>query len=149
MADSQPDEKIVYALLGSVATNVDRLRHAINALRQIHNHWKGHSEISMNLIAQLTALKSNLGHMQDWLNFAMADLHPQLLSDLNLLMFSCSLLADHLDDLVARLESPNHDANDCATRLMYAVGSRSMERLREVAYVQTEAVALLLAACKW
>ncbi|KAF2830541.1 hypothetical protein CC86DRAFT_463825 [Ophiobolus disseminans] len=148
MADPHTDEKGVYAILGAIATNRDRLRHGINTLRQIHNHWKGNNATSINLIAQLTSLKSNLGQMQDWLDHAMADMHPQLLSDLNFLMTSCGLLTQHLDALVDRLQQPNDDAYDYAARLKYAVGSRSMERLREVACAQTEAVALLFAACQ-
>lgn len=105
--------------------------------------------MSINLIAQLTALKSNLGTMQDWMNHAIHDMHTQLLSDLEVLMSSCALLVRHLDALVIRLRQPDHEAIDCAIKMKYAVGSRSMERLRKVARRQNEAVTLLLAACKW
>jgi guanine nucleotide-binding protein G(i) subunit alpha len=149
MAGSQPDEKVVYALLSSIERNTDQLRQGIGALRRIHDHWRGNNGTSINLIAQLTALKSNLGQMHDWLNYAMADIHPQLLSDLNVLVTSCGLLVRHMDALIDRLQQPNHDAYDCAIRLKYVVGGRSMERLRKVALGQTEALALLLAACKW
>lgn len=101
------------------------------------------------MIAQITALKSNLGVMQDWLNFAIDDLHPQLLSDLDGLMASCGLLVRHLDDLIEQLGPPNYDTIDFAVKLKYVVGSRSMERLREVAERQNNAVTLILAACKW
>ncbi|KAH7092911.1 G-protein alpha subunit-domain-containing protein [Paraphoma chrysanthemicola] len=148
MADSQPNEKAVYALIAAVASNMNRLRQGIDGLRQIHNRWKGNDGISINLIAQLTALKSNLGSMHDWLNHALSDMHPQLLSDLDVLMSSCSLLVRHLDALVRRLHQRDHDSIDCATRLKYAVGGRSMERLRKVAQLQNESVTLLLAACK-
>jgi guanine nucleotide-binding protein subunit alpha len=149
MADSQPDEKHVGALIGSVGANMRRLRQAIDGLRQIHDRWKDDSGTSINLIAQLTALKSNMGNMQDWLTYAIDGMHPQLLSDLQILMSSCALLVRHLDVLVNRLRQPDHDAVDCAIKLKYAVGSRSMERLRKVAKTQNEAVTLLLAACKW
>jgi guanine nucleotide-binding protein G(i) subunit alpha len=149
MVDSQPDEKVVYALLGAVTTNMNRLRQGIDGLRQIHNHWKDNDGISINLIAQLTALKSNLANMHDWLNHALSDMHPQLLSDLDVLMTSCALLVHHLDVLVDRLQQPDHDSFDYAIKLKYAVGGRSMERLRKVAQGQNEAVTLLLAACKW
>lgn len=149
MADTPPDEKKVYALVSAVGTNRDRLRQGIDELRQIHNRWKNSNGTSINLIAQLTALKSNLGNMQDWLNYAIDDLHPQLLSDLDVLLASCGLLVRHLDILIARLKQPDHDALDFAIKLKYAVGSRSMERLRKVAQRQNDAVTLLLAACKW
>jgi guanine nucleotide-binding protein G(i) subunit alpha len=147
--DAPPDEKKVFALVSAVGTNRDRLRQGIDGLRQIHNRWKGNNGTSINLIAQLTALKSNLGNMQDWLNYAIHDLHPQLLSDLALLMTSCGLLVRHLDALILRLRQPDHDAVDFAVTLKYAVASRSMERLRQVAQHQNDAVTLLLAACKW
>ena len=149
MADTQPDEKRAYTLLAAVGTNRDRLRQAIDGLRQIHDRWKGSNDISINLIAQLTALKSNLGNMQDWLNYAHHDLHPQLLSDLDVLTGSCGLLVRHLDILVDRLRQPGHGSVDFAIKLKYALGSRSMERLRKVAQRQNDAVTLLLAACKW
>jgi hypothetical protein len=66
MADSQLDEKVVYALLSAVATNMYGLRQGIDGLRQIHNRWTGNNGISINLIAQLTALKSNLANMHDF-----------------------------------------------------------------------------------
>lgn len=149
MANEPPDEKKVYALISAVGSNRDRLRQAIDGLRQIHNHWKGSNDISINLIAQLTALKSNLGNMQDWLNYAVHDLHPQLLLDLEVLTRSCDMLVRHLDVLIVRLRQPDHDAVDFAIKLKYSVGSRSMERLRKVVQRQNDAVTLLLAACKW
>lgn len=149
MADSLPDEKHVYALIGTVGTNIHRLRQAIDGLRLIHDRWKDESGTSIDLIAQLAALKSNLANMHDWLNYAIHDLHSQLLSDLEILMTSCTLLVRHLDVLIHRLQQPDHDAVDCAIKLKYMVGSRSMDRLRKVAKSQNEAVTLLLAACKW
>jgi guanine nucleotide-binding protein subunit alpha len=149
MADSQPDEKLVYALLSAVETNMNRLRHSIDGLRQIHNRWRDDEGTCINLIAQLTALKSNLGNMHDWLSHALSDMHPQLLDDLEVLMTSCGLLVRHLDTLVNRLHQPEHVSLDCAAKLKYTFGGRSMHRLRKVAEGQNEAVNLLLAACKW
>ena len=149
MADASPDEKRVYTLISAVGSNLDRLRYSIDGLRQIHDRWKGSNGTSINLIAQLTALRSNLGSMQDWLTYAVNDLHPQLLSDLDVLMTSCGLLVRHLDILNSRLEQPDHDAMDFATKLKYVVGGKSMERLQKVAKRQNDAVTLLLAACKW
>ncbi|EAT85989.2 hypothetical protein SNOG_06158 [Parastagonospora nodorum SN15] len=148
MGDAQPNEKVVYALQSAVATNMKRLRDSIDGLRQIHNRLKDNNGNSINLIAQLTALKSNLANMHDWLSHALSDMHPQLLSDLDVLMTSCGMLMRHLDALVKNLKQPDHVPLDYATRVKYAVGSRSMERLRKVAQGQTEAVTLLLAACK-
>ncbi|KAH8730716.1 G-protein alpha subunit-domain-containing protein [Phaeosphaeriaceae sp. PMI808] len=148
MADSQADEKEVYALQSAVATNMNRLRQGIDGLRPIHNRWIGNNGISINLIAQLTALKSSLANIHDWLNHALADIHPQLLSDLAVLMTSCGMLVRHLDALINRLQQRDHDALDYAIKLKYVIGSKSMERLREVAQGQNEAVTLLLAACK-
>jgi guanine nucleotide-binding protein G(i) subunit alpha len=118
MADLQPDDKTVRALLGAVATNMLRLRQGIDGLRLIHNRWTGDNGISINLIAQLTALKSNLANMYDWLKHALSDLHPQLLSDLDVLMTSCGLLVRQLDALVDRLQQPDHDSIDCAARMV-------------------------------
>jgi guanine nucleotide-binding protein G(i) subunit alpha len=149
MDTTLPDEKKVYALISAVGTNRERLRQGIDGLRQIHNVWKGSNGTCINLIAQLTALKSNLGSMQDWLNYALHDLHPQLLLDLEVLMSSCALLVRHIDALISRLKQPDHDAVDFAIKLKYTVGSKSMDRLRKVAQRQNDAVTLLLAACKW
>jgi guanine nucleotide-binding protein subunit alpha len=118
-------------------------------LRPIHNRWKDSHGSSINLIAQLTSLKSTLGKIQDWLNYAVHELHPQLLSDLDVLMASCGLLVRHVDALVRRLEQADHDAVDFAVKLSYTVASRSMDRLQQVAQRQNEAVTLLLAACEW
>jgi guanine nucleotide-binding protein G(i) subunit alpha len=150
MADSQPNEKVVYALLSAVAFNMKRLRESNDGLRQIHNRWKDDNNgTSINLIAQLTALKSNLANMHDWLSHALSEMHPHLLSDLDVLMTSCGMLMRHLDALINHLQQPDHIPLDHVTRLKYAVGGRQMERLRKVAQGQTEAVTLLLAACKW
>ncbi|KAH9859525.1 hypothetical protein IAQ61_011306 [Plenodomus lingam] len=140
------NEKRVHALIRAVGNNRDRLH--IDELRKIHDRSTCSNESSINLIAQLTALKSNLGTIQDWLRFAIHDLHPQLLSDLDVLMVSCGSLVRHLDTLTERLGRSDNDATDFAARLKYAVGCKSMERLRDVAQRQNEAVTLLLAACK-
>lgn len=149
MAVAPLNEKKVYELISTVGTNIDRLRQGINALRQLHDRWTGCSETSINLIAQLTALRSNLDNVHDWLSYAINDLHPQLLSDLDVLMASCALLVRHMDHLIASLRQSDPDAVDCAVKLKYAVGGRSMERLRGVAERQSDAVRILLAACKW
>lgn len=149
MAVVPPNEKQVYELISTVGTNIDRLRQGINALRQLHDRWTGSNETAINLIAQLTALRSNLDNVHDWLNYAINDLHPQLLSDLEVLMASSALLVRHVDQLIASLRQPDPDAVDCAVKLKYAVGGRSMERLRDVAERQSESVRILLAACKW
>ena len=149
MSDSPADEKKAFSLMAAVGANMDRLRQCINALCQLHDRWKDSSGVSINLIAQLTALRSNLGEMQDWMKYAISDTHPQLLSDLDLLMTSCSLMIRNLDDLLGQLRQPDHDKTDWAVKLKFSVGSRSMTRLRSVAKRQTDAVSLLLAACKW
>ncbi|PSN60932.1 P-loop containing nucleoside triphosphate hydrolase protein [Corynespora cassiicola Philippines] len=148
MADGMVDDKRLHALVSAVASNMDRLRQTINALRQLHDRWRDSSGTSINLIAQLTALKSNLAEMQDWMNCAIDDMHTQLLMDLEMLMTSCSLLVRNLDGLIAQLRQPDHDNTDCAVKLKLTLGSRSMDRLRAVAKRQTDAVSLLLAACK-
>jgi guanine nucleotide-binding protein subunit alpha len=148
MAVVPPSEKRVYELISTVGMNIDRLRQGINELRQLHDRWTGRNETAINLIAQLTALRSNLDNVHDWLNYAINDLHPQLLSDLDVLMASCALLVRHVDRLIASLRQPD-DAVDCAVKLKYTVGARSMERLRDVAERQSESVRILLAACKW
>ncbi len=81
MAVVPPSEKRVYELISTVGMNIDRLRQGINELRQLHDRWTGRNETAINLIAQLTALRSNLDNVHDWLNYAINDLHPQLLSD--------------------------------------------------------------------
>lgn len=143
------DDKRALALMAAVTSNMDRLRQGIDALRQLHDCFRDDSGASINLIAQLSALKSNLGEMHDWMHYAISDIHPQLLSDLDVLMVSCGLLADNLEALTSQMRQPDHVHTDFATKLKFAVGTRSMARLRSVAKRQTDAVNLLLAACKW
>ncbi|KAH7135564.1 guanine nucleotide-binding protein-like protein alpha-3 subunit [Dendryphion nanum] len=147
MSDNTVDEKGGYVLMNAIASNMDRLRQSINALRQLHDRWKDGNGTFINLIAQLTALKSNLGEMQDWMNHAMSEMHPQLLKDMDLLMASCGVLVRNLDNLVYALRQ-DHDQADWAIKVKYSVGSRTINRLRSVAKRQTDAVTLLLAACK-
>lgn len=143
------EEKEVFGLTGAVSANIDRLRLAIDALRELHDRWKDGSGAFINLIAQLTALKSNLSEMQDWLNYAIQDIHPQLLSDLDVLMASCGTLVRNLDALITQLRQPDLNHVDFAIKMKFAVGCRSMRRLQNVAKRQTDGVNLLLAACKW
>ncbi|OAG12299.1 guanine nucleotide-binding protein-like protein alpha-3 subunit [Paraphaeosphaeria sporulosa] len=142
------DNKRAFGLMSAVAANLDRLRSSIDALRQLHDRWPDGSGTIINLIAQLSSLKANLGEMQDWMNYAINEMHPQLLNDLNMLMTSCSLLMRNLDGLTAQMRQPDHDKADWALKLKFRVGSRTMTRLRGVAKRQTDAVSLLLAACK-
>ncbi|ORY14630.1 G-protein alpha subunit-domain-containing protein [Clohesyomyces aquaticus] len=142
------DDKRVFGLMNAVTTNIERLRQSISALRQLHDRWKDGNGTFINLIAQLTALKSNLGEMQDWMSFAINDMHPQLLMDLDVLTTSCGMLVRNVDALMAQLRQPDHDNTDWAISLRFAVAKRSMNRLRNVAKRQTDAVNLLLAACK-
>lgn len=142
-------DKRVLSTITSVATNIDRLRKAINALRELHDRWHDGNGPFINLIAQLTALKSHISEMQDWMNYAISDLHSQLLMDLDVLMTSCAMLVKNLDGLIVQLRLPAHDNVDVAIKLRLLVVRRCMNRLRDVAKRQTDAVSLLLAACKW
>jgi len=142
-------DKRVMSTITAVASNIDRLRQSINSLRQLHDRWKDGNGTFINLIAQLTALKSNISEMQDWMNYAISDLHSQLLLDLDVLMTSCAMLVKNLDALIVQLREPSHDNMDMAIKLRFVVGKRCMNRLRDVAKRQTDAVSLLLAACKW
>jgi len=150
MADSSvADEKRAASLMSALGNTSSRLRQSINALRELHDRWRDPNGTFINLIAQLTSLKSNLGEMQDWMRYAISDMHPQLLQDTDLVLASCGMLVYSLDDLVAQLRQPDHDGTDWAIKLKFSVASRSMNRLRSVAKRQTDAVNLLLAACKW
>jgi guanine nucleotide-binding protein G(i) subunit alpha len=142
------DNKRAFGLMSAVAANMNRLRSSIDALRQLHDRWPDGSGTTINLIAQLSSLKANLGEMQDWMNYTINDMHSQLLNDLDMLMTSCSLLMRNLEALTAQLRQPDHENADWALKLKLKVGSRSMTRLRGVAKRQTDAVSLLLAACK-
>ncbi|KAF2656343.1 guanine nucleotide-binding protein alpha-3 subunit [Lophiostoma macrostomum CBS 122681] len=146
MSDPMVNDKRAFALMNAIDTNMDRLRQSINALRQLHDRWKDGNGTFINLIAQLTALKSNLSEMRDWMDHAINEMHVQLLMDLDVLMTSCGTLVRNLDSLMAQLRQPDHD--DWAVKLKFAVASKSMVRLRSVAKRQTDAVTLLLAACK-
>ncbi|KAL1591716.1 hypothetical protein SLS60_011715 [Paraconiothyrium brasiliense] len=133
------DHKRAFSLMSAVAANLDRLRSSIDGLRQLHDRWPDGSGTIINLIAQLSSLKANLGEMQDWMNYAINEMHSQLLNDLDLLMTSCSLLVRNLDGLTAQMRQPDHDKADWALKLKFRVGSRSMNKLRGVAKNQTDA----------
>jgi guanine nucleotide-binding protein G(i) subunit alpha len=142
-------DKRAASLLNALGTMINRLRQSINSLRELHDRWKDPNGTFINLIAQLTSLKSNLGEMNDWMHYSIIDMHEQLLLDMDLVLTSCGMLVHNLDDLVAQLEQPDHSEIDWAIRLKFAIASRSMNRLRGIAKRQTDAVLLLLAACKW
>ena len=143
------DEKSVFALVGTIGALRERLRQDIDSLRQIHNRRKDCTVSSINLIAQLTALKSTFGNMQDWLNSAGNDLHPQLLTDLDILARSSDELARHVNVLIRTFQLSVPSAVDFAARLKHVLAGRTMGRLQTVAQRQNDAVNLLLAACHW
>ena len=143
------DEKRVFALVGTIGALRERLRRDIDSLRQIHNRRKDSSASSINLLAQLTALKSTFGNIQDWLNSAGNDLHPQLLTDLDVLVRSSEELARHVSALIRTFQRSDPSALDFAAKLKHALAGRTMGRLQTVAQRQNDAVNLLLAACHW
>ncbi|EMD68166.1 hypothetical protein COCSADRAFT_133578 [Bipolaris sorokiniana ND90Pr] len=141
------DEKNVFALISAIGALRDRLRHDIDGLRQIHNRRKDGNGSPINLIAQLTALKSSYGSIQDWLDGSGSDLHPQLLTDLDMLTHSSDELSRYVNSLIKTFQQSDLRAADFAAKLKYALASRTMGRLQTVAQRQNDAVNLLLAAC--
>ncbi|RAR16465.1 guanine nucleotide-binding protein alpha-3 subunit [Stemphylium lycopersici] len=123
------DDKTVFALISAIGSIRDRLRQDIDGLRHIHNRWRDSKGTSINLIAQLTALKSTLGNIQDWLEYAVNDLHPQLLSDLQVLTHSCDELVRHVNVLTRRFGQSDLGAVDFAAKLKYALASRTMRKI--------------------
>ncbi|KAF2704442.1 P-loop containing nucleoside triphosphate hydrolase protein [Pleomassaria siparia CBS 279.74] len=149
MADTTvAEEKRAALLLNALGATMSQLRQSINAMRELLDHFKDPDRTFINLIAQLSALKSKLGEMYDGMRYAISDMHQQLLLDMDLILHSCGMLIHTLDQLIAHVHQPDHDKTDWAIKLKFAVASRSMNRLRGVAKRQTDAVNLLLAACK-
>ena len=58
MSDTMAEEKGEYTLVYAVASNMDRLRQSINALRQLHDRGMDGNGAFINLIAQLSSLVS-------------------------------------------------------------------------------------------
>lgn len=143
------EDKRAFALIGAISAIRDGLRHDIDGLRQMHNRWKDSSPSPINLIAHLTALKSTFGNIQDWLEVASNDVHPHLLTDLDVLIHSSNELARHVNVLITSFKHSDPSAADFAAKLKYAITSKTMERLQTVAQRENDAVNLLLAACHW
>lgn len=143
------DPITIIGTAGAVANIIDVVSKAIKSMRSLHERWKDADFTVLNLIAQLTALKSALGKIQEWIDSDLAEQHHQLAMDLDLSITCCRMLIGKIDAQVSELHRAADNALDVGSKIKVAFGSMANEDLQKMTDRQINSLTLLLTACNW
>jgi hypothetical protein len=140
----------VFGATASVIGVLDVLAKAIKRIHALRGTWKEADLIFMSLFSQLTALKSALTGIKEWMdNAAVEDAHYQLKIDLDMSVNCCKLLADRIEVSLAELQQTAEGSLDRLSKLKLVIGTTNMDDVQKMIDRQISALNLLLTACNW
>lgn len=140
----------IIGLTGSVAGILDILARSLTGLFSLVNRYK-QAALTIQLIAsQLSAVRSSLSQLLEWIRLAPSDLESNevLLGDLHTSISTCELLVTTLDSEIQEVYSHNNADPKIFRKLMLAFDTTGRERQMQLNH-QVTALTLLLEAIKW
>lgn len=139
-------------IVGTAAavTNIIAIaRNTITLLCDLHTRWNDADFTVLNLIAQVTALKTASCKIKEWIDSDLAQQHHQLVMDLDLSMTCCEMLVGKMDAQISELHRTADNALDAGSKIKVLFASKTIEDLQKLIERQTNALTLLLTACNW
>lgn len=82
----------------SIISIIDVLGTCSSSLLELHGQWKDADLTLLDLISQLTSLKTALVRIKEWTETAVEEPHHQLTMDLEASVTCCKFLAIRMDD---------------------------------------------------
>jgi hypothetical protein len=143
------DPVSIIGTAGAVANTIDVLGKTISTIRELRNEWKEADITFLSLVAQLTALRASLTKTKEWTDTDPADLHYQLVMDLDVIISCCRMLIGKIDTRLSELQQTVNEKLDFSSKVKLVFGSKSMDDLQKLIEQQTSALTLLLTACNW
>ena len=134
---------------GAAANIVQVLSSTITSLFELHQQWKDTDFVFMNLAGQFVALKLALTKIQEWMESEPAELHHQLIMDLDLSLTCCQMLLGKMNVHLSDLRCKDDGRLDTASRIRLITGGKPMQELQKMVKRQTNALSLVLIACNW
>jgi guanine nucleotide-binding protein G(i) subunit alpha len=148
------DPVSVIGAAGSILGILEVLCKSISTLHELHSRWKEAEFTFINLVSQLTALKAALYKLQEWIDSDIADLHHQLVIDLDVSITCCRMLVGKIDTHLSEMNqgavfpgARNTLGVESKIKLVFKSGE--LEDLQKMLERQTNALTLLLTACNW
>ncbi|OCL02576.1 hypothetical protein AOQ84DRAFT_304478, partial [Glonium stellatum] len=96
------------------------------------NEWKEADITFLSLVAQLTALRAALTEIKEWTNTDPANLHYQLVMDLDVIISCCRMLISKIDTKLSKLHQTPDEKVDFSSKVKLVFGSKSMGNIQKL-----------------
>ena len=154
------DPLSIIGTVGAVANIIEVASKTIKSLHDLHSRWRDADFTTLNLIAQLTALRAALAKIQKWIDRSTDDVegttsqHHQLAMDMDLSMTCVRMLIGKLDAEAEGLKRcADEDGNgrlDLGSKIKVVFGGKGLgEEWQKMIERQVSALTLLLTASTW
>lgn len=146
------DSLAIIGTAASVVGIIEALAKTVGTFHELHSRWKQADFTFINLIAQLTALKSALSRLKEWMQVGLdegQDPHHQLVMDLEISVTCCRMLTHKVESEVSELSRNADDELDSQSKAKLMVKNGTLEELQKMVQRQTSALTLLLTVCNW
>ncbi|KAF2176748.1 hypothetical protein K469DRAFT_678160 [Zopfia rhizophila CBS 207.26] len=142
------DPICVIATAGAVANIIHMVVQTIGSLRDLHDCWRGADLTTINLIAQLTALKAALRQIQEWLENNVTDTtqHHQLIVDLEVSLQCVRMLITRMEEQISGLVRNADNKLELGSKIRITLCSKTIKDFQKYIKRQTGALTLLLTA---
>ena len=145
------DPATIVGVTGAIVGMVDVLARSVKSLYALQNRWT-HAQMTVSsLVSQLTALKTALGKMREWIasDLSNAAQHHQLVIDLEDSIACCQMLVQNVERTVLTLERSADNKLNTKSKAQIVFGDKAMDDFQRAIASQTSALTLLLMACNW
>jgi guanine nucleotide-binding protein G(i) subunit alpha len=143
------DPITIVGTAAAVANIIAIAKKTIELLCDLHTRWNDADFTVLNLIAQVTALKTASCKIQEWIESDLAEQHHQLVMDLELSMTCCQMLMAKMDSQISELCRTADNALNAGSKIKVLFACKKNEELQKLIERQTNALTLLLTACNW
>ena len=145
------DPLTVFGAASSIIAIVEAIAKTVTCLKELHAKWKEADLTLLNLVTQLTSLKSALNKISEWVDsdLAQAPQHHQLVIDLTNCIVYCRMLVTSMESLISKLHRNINNDLDIGSKIRMVLASKECQDFQEFIKNQTSALTLLLVACNW
>jgi guanine nucleotide-binding protein G(i) subunit alpha len=143
------DPLTVISTGASVVGIIEVLAKTMSRLGELKERWKQADFTFINLIGQLSALKTALNKLQEWIDSDVDETQPLLVMDLEASITCCRMLIDKINAEVSDLHRVAENGLSSQGKLKLMLKNGTLEGLQKMVERQTNALTLLLMVCNW
>lgn len=137
----------IFGATASVLSIIDVIAKTISTIHSLRGQWKEADIALLSVNSQLSALRTALMKIKEWMESDVDELHHQLVLDLGCSIDCCAALASKIYGELAGLQKRADGTLPPAAKANFLFKSSTMTELQNMIDRQTSTLTLLLTAC--